>query len=447
MKRKEFIQLATKLGLGGVLLPQFLASCADENPFAETDFKGKILIIGAGVSGLYAGYLLKEYGIDFTILEASDVVGGRMGQKKDFADFPIDLGAQWMHGGNSIMSSLVTSKGVDTFYDDSGGVYWYKNELVSSLPANIEKLMEDASNCDEDITIKECFDKNGGTEDEFYLLTQATGDVGASPDKISSKWEGEGYNLYSNGTDDYKFVKSYFDVIETHILPVVQDNIELNAVVNTVDYSGSEIAVTLAGGETYTADKLLVTVPLTVLKDGDIEFSPALPSSKTESFKQLGMEPGMKAFMRFSERFFDENIGGGKVCAAYVNESYNRDTNDHVLFGFVMGEQARALSDMGDATALQALLAELDEMYDGKASASYVDHFFQDWYQQPYVRGAYSYPLVGATENTRENLAESVDDKLFFAGEATNTNGHHATVHGAIESAYREVINILKTVS
>ena len=52
----------------------------------------------------------------------------------------------------------------------------------------------------------------------------------------------------------------------------------------------------------------------------------------------------------------------------------------------------------------------------------------------------------GANGDTRKNIAEPLGNKVFFAGEATNDNGHHATVHGAVETAYREVINVLNSI-
>jgi protoporphyrinogen oxidase len=60
----------------------------------------KILIVGAGAAGITAGHALSEKGIDFEILEASSVHGGRVKKDADFADFPIDLGAvQGPRGG------------------------------------------------------------------------------------------------------------------------------------------------------------------------------------------------------------------------------------------------------------------------------------------------------------------------------------------------------------
>ena len=53
--------------------------------------------MGAGAAGITAGHALSEKGIDFEILEASSVHGGRVKKTAGFADFPIDLGAEWVH--------------------------------------------------------------------------------------------------------------------------------------------------------------------------------------------------------------------------------------------------------------------------------------------------------------------------------------------------------------
>ncbi|MFK7921906.1 MAG: FAD-dependent oxidoreductase, partial [Bacteroidia bacterium] len=62
---------------------------------------------------------------------------------------------------------------------------------------------------------------------------------------------------------------------------------------------------------------------------------------------------------------------------------------------------------------------------------------------EPFIRGAYSYSTVGIGKS-RSIAAQSVDDKLFFAGEAMNLNGHHQTVHGAAETGLGAVRQILE---
>jgi monoamine oxidase len=94
---------------------------------------------------------------------------------------------------------------------------------------------------------------------------------------------------------------------------------------------------------------------------------------------------------------------------------------------------------------VNALLKELDAMYNGKATAAFIKAHVQNWTTHPFIKGAYSYSTVGMG-NARQIAAKPVDKKLYFAGEAMNTNGHHQTVHGAAETGYQAVVNILKEV-
>jgi monoamine oxidase len=58
------------------------------------------------------------------------------------------------------------------------------------------------------------------------------------------------------------------------------------------------------------------------------------------------------------------------------------------------------------------------------------------WSDDPFARGAYSFVPVGAGQ-AAHSLATPVSQTLFFAGEATETEGHSATVHGAILTGVR----------
>jgi lysine-specific histone demethylase 1B len=84
-------------------------------------------------------------------------------------------------------------------------------------------------------------------------------------------------------------------------------------------------------------------------------------------------------------------------------------------------------------------------MYEGRASKSFLNAHVQNWFTHPHIRGAYSYSTIGMGD-ARSIAAQSVQKKVYFAGEAMNLNGHHQTVQGAVETGYREVIQILKDI-
>ena len=208
----------------------------------------------------------------------------------------------------------------------------------------------------------------------------------------------------------------------------------------------SDLTITDQNNNVYPADKVIVTVPISILKSGDIHFIPKLPSEKISAFSKIGMGAGMKVFLKFRKKFFDQNIYGGAFCATYIDDSIGKLQSDNVLLAFVMGEQAEYLTALGSDSAITAtLLQELDTMYNGQATASFVSSYIQNWTTNPFVKGAYSYSTIGMG-NAREIAAQPVNKKIYFAGEAMNINGHHQTVHGAVETGYREVINMLNDI-
>lgn len=447
MDRLDFLRQSTFLSIGGLLIPStiFFPSCRKVDLYEDVKYDGKVLIIGAGAAGLYAAYILKSKGIDFEIIEAAATYGGRMGRLDGFSDYPIDLGAQWLHGRNSILGDLVKKTDVKITLDDSDEYFWINGQMTQELPKNIIELFERENNVP-DVSFADFAQQENFGDEYNYIVEAIAGDSGASASKISAYWKVQEEQKWVSGDQDFKFESTFFDLIDTHIASSVKDKISLNTVVSSIDYSSDTIVVTDSNNNTYTADKVIVTVPITVLKSNDIEFIPTLPTEKTEAFAKIGMEAGMKVFLKFSTKFYNDNIIGGSTCAAYADDLVGKTGSDNVLLAFVMGEQAEALTLLGsDAAITNALLQELDTMFEGQASATFIDSHVQNWTTNPFVRGAYSYSTVGIG-NAREIAAQSVNDKLFFAGEAMNINGHHQTVHGAVETGYREVINILKSV-
>lgn len=444
MNRRNFIKQSAFLSIGGILIPSaLLSACRKETLFEDVRFDGSVIIIGAGAAGLYAGYILKSRGIDFKILEASDHIGGRMGKVVGFADYTIDKGAQWLHGQNNLLGDLIKAKNIPTTLDESGLTYWFNNQLVSSLPR--DPFIFEGDNLP-DSSFKEYAHQQGFGTEYDQIIEAIAGDQGASASLLSAYWNSKDEENWVSGDEDYKFRNSYYEVIEEHIAQPVLDHVLLNSPVQSIDYSGDKITVTDANNQTYQADKVIVTVPVSILKLHEIQFIPALPSEKLTAFSKFGMGPGMKVFLKFSSKFYEDFLYGGTVCGSYADDTLGKVTNDHVLLAFVMGDQAAALHALGSDTAItQALLQELDTMYNGQATAAFIDSLVIDYTAKPYIKGAYGYSTVGMGD-ARKVAAQSVDQKIYFAGEAMNTNGHHQTVHGAVESGYMAVVNLLKDI-
>jgi monoamine oxidase len=442
MNRKQFLQKSTYASLGILSLPFLSTGCSKENIFEGINFESKIIIIGAGAAGLYAGHLLKLNNIDFQLIEASDKIGGRLGKIDDFADFPLDCGAQWLHGKKSILGDLVKDKNIKITEDDSDLTFWFKNQIISTLPSNVNNIFEGKDL--PDISYEANAASQGIGTEYKYIIEGIAGDFGADASRLSVYWSNKEFENWSSGDTDYKFQDTLYDVINNHITEGIKEKVVLKSPITHIDYSGNNVILTSKSGSQFEGSHVIITVPITILKENYITFTPPLPANKTASFQKIGMDAGMKVFLKFNDNFYSENILGGKYCAAYVDEKIGKNGNDNVLLAFIMGEQAEYLSDLNNHDALiNTLLKELDEMFYGAATKHFINAKVQDWYKMPFIKGAYSYSTIGIG-NARNIASESINDKLFFAGEAMNINGHFQTVHGAMESAEKAINDIAK---
>ena len=413
----------------------------------------RVVVIGAGAAGLYAGWTLQDEGASVTILEASAVHGGRLRVLEGFADFPIELGAEEVHGERSILHTLLVADGARFVDADDADVYFVDGErrgegvLEEDDFADAEAFVDALGDWEgDDVTIAARIADEGLAARTNFLTDAWIGnEFGAQNDLIGARslaqgdaaWSAGGANFALDGTT----LLGHLESALAAILPAVKTG----QVVTRVDHDADGVTVTCADGTTYAADAVIVAVPITILRDGDITFSPALPDDKLAAIGKVPMGAGMKVVLSFARRFWDANTGS-IYGAAHVPEFWatglGRSDENLVLTAFVMGDKAEALSAMGD-DAIATVLADLDTMYGaGVASGAYVDGVILDWLKEPTIRGAYSYPGPGS-HAARAIVAEAVGETVYFAGEATHTEGHFGTVHGALETGERAAEAVL----
>ncbi len=101
----------------------------------------RVIIVGAGAAGLNAGRVLNEKGVNFTIVEASDQVGGRLRKNTEFADFPLDVGAEWIHGNKALTYRWARREDVALYKDESDMVLWYGDRYLPVDDADFPECM------------------------------------------------------------------------------------------------------------------------------------------------------------------------------------------------------------------------------------------------------------------------------------------------------------------
>jgi monoamine oxidase len=398
MNRRELLQRIAALSATLPFFAQIGCAPEDEGLYWDFDvkFEGKVVVIGAGAAGLAAGYLLYRYGIDFEILEASPVIGGRVRRDTGLADFPIDLGAEWIHEDPVILSELVDDP------DAPGSI-----SVIPYVPQTVSNA------------------KDG-------RLTKL--------------------NVGSNYYGDTKFEKStWFGFLDEHIAPDFRDRIRTGCPVVSVVHGDDGVELTCEDGSVIEADRVLVTVPIKVLQDERIAFDPPLSDRKRDAIDAVGIPNGIKVFLRFSENFYPDITlvgpltGPGALEKIYYNAAFGKQSDDNVLALFWVSDDASELTDLEDDDSIvTAVLKDLDDIFDGQATPAFQDAVVQNWSAEPHIRGAYSYSYRGKYKTIVDALQESVNDRLYFAGEALSRD-NSATVPGAMQSAYDAVRELLET--
>lgn len=387
MRRREFIKVC---GLLGLSLP--LRSYGVDERIIPSRPSESVLIVGAGAAGLACGYLLKQQGIDFQVLEASSTYGGRMKRTTTFADFPIPLGAEWLHVSRDELHKIVndTSSVITTRlqgYTGQESIGYYEDGVLS-----------------------------------YSSLEKAFGDDFLDLKFIGSTW---------------------FDLFQDYIVPSIYDHLVLDTQVVSIDHEGDSVIVTDARAERYVADKVIVTVPLKILQEKHISFLPALSARRSKMIQEAPVWGGIKVFLEFTERFYptyltfqDSETHAGQ--RAYFDAAYAQGSTHHVLGLFAVGEQARPYQEQSGDARPDFILEELDEIFGGKASQTYVKHIVQDWDEEPFIRSAYLADVAPSAISSV--LSRAVDDKVYFAGDAYTQEDDWGGVHNATQSA-RDIVD------
>ena len=361
-------------------------------------FDGTVCIVGAGAAGLTAGYTLKQRGIDsIIILEASSTLGGRIRKVQDFASFPIDVGGEWIHVAPTILNK------------------------ITGVP---------------------------GTSDQIKTIL-----YDANP---YQEWDEGEFVPYNLKVSDYKFVNyTWFDFFDDFIVPSVANKIVFDSQVRTIDYTGDTAMVRMVtnNGKEFECDRAIVTVPLQILKDGDITFIPPFSSERLAALDMALMPPGLKVFLEFTETFYPLSFGFAKYYTddvkvgdhLYYDETLGQESEQHILGLFAVGNPAEDyLQHTTQDDLRDYILTELDDMFDGKASDTFVRMIVQNWSDEPFIRGSYS-EYFDRKEIIRA-VSLPIDDVVYFAGEAMPANGEwYGYVHGAALSGRKAANAIVRS--
>ncbi len=403
-----------------------------------------VIVIGAGTSGLSAARDLKLAGLNTLVLESSDHVGGRCVTDNTTFSAPFDRGGSWLHSAEiNPLSEIAKANGFE-FHKKPWMWKWVtidgyalNDAEVAEYTDYMERMWEqivEVGKKDNSVEIASILPESRWRDTAKMFIAQMLGgdyDV-TSPTDMANYSDSEGDWLVGGGLGAFvKYLHSDVDVV-------------LNCPVSKIDYSGPRIRVETSRG-IVEAKHVVLTVSVGVLAAEKIEFFPALPNWKLEAINNLPNGLLNKVGIEFDpswkeagEAFALDYHKSGEEFCSIAFRFYNSD----LATGFMAGRFAAQLEADGPGTATDFCMEALRSTF-GNDVINYVRKTSEThWNGNIHTFGSYSYALPGCVD-ARKVLAETVDERVFFAGEATMPNAF-ATVHGAYLSGKEAVTRLLE---
>ena len=401
--RREFIKKSLILSLGA----SYIISCEDndmlnnsDTPDSDEESGGtnddikKVIIIGAGISGLVAGYDLTVAGYDVTILEARDRIGGRvLTIRSPFSnEHYVEGGAARIKPSHDLTIAYANHFNLilDPFYATNGDYVDFSNGSRTIID-NTTYL-----NASYGSTLRKNYLKIRGGSDQLT-------------------------NAFANSSE-------------------LTNKIYLNSAVTSIAQNSDNVIVN-TGGNQFQADKVLCTVPLTVLNK--INFTPALSSNKQTAMNGgFRYAPATRIYIQFKNRFWeDESLNGWgntDLPEEIWQPSWDMSGNTGVLMSYLRWSAAENMDTLNDNERNNAVLNRWENIFEGSIN-NFDSGISKSWALDEWSKGAWASPTTTQNENLNDSIAQS-EGRIHFAGEhASNDRGW---MQGALFSGLRAASEI-----
>jgi monoamine oxidase len=423
------------------------------------------LIIGAGASGLAAGYELSLVNKKVAVLEAKGRIGGRIHSIEDkrFKQI-VETGAEFIHGKLPVTLSLLNKAKIK--YHGAGGKIWEvengeickKKDFITGW----DKLMKQLRSLEKDIPFSEFLNTYFPEEEDKELKESALkfvqGYNAAVADKASSlalldEWENQDDDNQERLDNGYSELMNFF----AGEIKKRANDIFTSAIVKTIKWQKGKVEVITTDNRQFLASKVLITIPLGVWQadgeEGSISFLPELLEKK-QAAKKMGFGAVIKINLQFQDNFWEERVTNKMNGAGFIFSDAEIPTwwtqepiKNGMLTGWLAGPKAMELKEAGEKEIFEKILQVLAYIFSVEKDfikKELVAHYITNWTADKFTRGAYSYPTLD-TNWAKDVLLKPVEQTLYFAGEALYKGSETGTVEGALASgieAAREIISL-----
>ncbi len=422
----------------------------------------KVIIIGAGLAGAAAARTLADEGFELQVLEAGSRVGGRIHTFRGWG-VNLELGANWVHNtahpDNQIDEQLrqlgVAMKKTNYYrfqlFDGEGQKVNHLQALLFSmkLQNKIQRAWPELAGTEDSLSIRQVFDhvaSDSGLSPTQQAMLRFNREAYAQTLAASLSDASAGHYLGADmgealGKD--QLVLGGYDTLVNHLLQGVP--VQLHTEVREIRQQGQQVEV-LAGNDVFEADFSIVTVPLSILQNGRIQFSPGLSEEKARALSRLRLGLFNKVAMRFTEKFWSGNpdflvLQNGRSEHNSILLNHHHYSGQPILIAMPVADAAHWVEEQDEETIQRSWQEILHKAYPHR-EIEFRDIAVTRWQANPFSRGSYSFVPVGATASDFAAIAEPMG-RIHFAGEATIA-AFHGTVHGAYLSGVREAERVIK---
>ena len=421
------------------------------------------IVIGAGAAGLAAALDLARGSLRVVLLEARERIGGRVcSNVVTGTSESADLGAEFVHGPAKETMALLREAGITTAPTGDEGWFYQEGELRQEERDFTEAggVFDAARSLPDDQTVDEFLrrftEDTGRPADARAARAFVEGFDAADPAIASARAIAEELHSGVDATSARPLggYRPMFELLEKKCLAA---GVELRkpALARGISWRRGDVSVALdgpaAGGRALRARLAVVTLPVSLLREtaesgGAVRFDPPLSPEKRDALAHLQMGQVVKVVLAFRSPFWERLRDGRYRDAAF----FRRDDSPFAAYWTQLPRRSRLVTAWAGGPKATALGGESEETLIDRAAAGFGALFgdedlarselaggvVHDWDRDPFARGAYSYVTIDGG-NARAIFGEPLEHTLFFAGEATSTNGQGGTVNGALESGQR----------
>jgi len=448
--------------------------------------RSKVLVIGAGLSGLGAALLLQDAGMDVTVIEGRDRVGGRVLSYRSLPGSP-EAGGTSFSPGYARLVDQANTHGIgikdlrpvlgfygarEIFLDGQhvpladwpnhprnpfpeefrdkppfgllGGFLMRNNEI-----RNADEWL-DPANAGLDVSYHEWLNSKGLSDEVIDVAYNIEPSHGTSAHDVSALMM-----MFSGA-----FTATQIALVQPDTSPIstaVGGNMAIpegmaGALKNPVQFGRNAIAMRTGNdqaevhcedGTKFVADHVICSVPCSVLRR--IRIDPLLPTAQARAVASLDSQIINQAHMVAKEPYWEEDglspnmFSDGLVCSV-VGERKSDDPNEVTsITGWIRGSKAALLDQMPEAEARAAVIADIEKHRPAaRGKLELVE--YKSWYRDPFSSGDWAVWKPGQVASMAPHVARP-HGRIHFCGEHTAVSNRG--MEGALESGERAAFEVL----